>query len=133
MSLLEKLKQKSGVSEFISRLFSLGVQSHIFHLQVKGKGSFAIHMALNDVYQTVPGIIDSIVEAYQGKYGIIVNYKLEQPVNFTDKQQVIMYLNSLHEYIDNNRTVFTDSDILNTIDELKSLLKSTLYKLSNLE
>lgn len=133
MSLLDRLKDKSKVAEFISKLFILTIQSHIFHLQVKGKGSFAIHMALNDLYQAVPGITDSIVEAYQGKYGILNGYALESPVDFTDRQQIVDYLGIIHEYIDNNRAIFKDSDILNTIDELKSLLKGTLYKLKNLE
>ena len=139
MDINEQLKEKMGintnkVNTFISKLFSAYVQTHIFHLQGKGKGSLAIHLALNTLYNELPSFIDKVVEAYQGKYGIILNYSVEKPNNFIDKGQVIDYIKVLHTYIDNNREVlFKDSDILNTIDEIKSTIKQTLYKLENLE
>ena len=139
MDINEQLKEKMGiktnkVNTFISKLFSAYVQVHTFHLQVKGKGSFAIHMALNALYEAIPGFIDEIVEAYQGKYEIITDYSVENISNFTDKGQVISYLESLHLFIDNNREkLFKDSDILNIIDEIKTIIKSSLYKLKNLE
>ena len=139
MDINEQLKEKMGintnkVNTFISQLFTAYVQTHTFHLQVKGKGSFAIHMALNELYEAIPGFIDEIVESYQGKYGIITDYKVNNISNFTDKLQIITYLKNLHLFIDNNREkLFQDSDILNTIDEIKSTIKQTLYKLENLE
>ena len=139
MDINEQLKEKMGintnkVNTFISKLFSAYVQVHTFHLQVKGKGSFAIHMALNELYEAIPGFIDEIVESYQGKYGIITDYKISNISNFTDKLQIITYLKNLHLFIDNNREkLFQDSDILNVIDEIKTAIKQTLYKLENLE
>ena len=139
MDINEQLKEKMGintnkVNTFISQLFTAYVQTHTFHLQVKGKGSFAIHMALNELYEAIPGFIDEIVESYQGKYGIITDYKLNNISNFTDKLQIITYLKNLHLFIDNNREkLFQDSDILNVIDEIKTAIKQTLYKLENLE
>ena len=139
MDINEQLKEKMGintnkVNTFISQLFTAYVQTHTFHLQVKGKGSFAIHMALNELYEAIPGFIDEIVESYQGKYGIITDYKISNISNFTDKLQIITYLKNLHLFIDNNREkLFQDSDILNVIDEIKTTIKQTLYKLENLE
>ena len=139
MDINEQLKEKMGintnkVNTFISQLFTAYVQTHTFHLQVKGKGSFAIHMALNELYEAIPGFIDEIVESYQGKYGIITDYKVNTISNFTDKLQIITYLKNLHLFIDNNREkLFQDSDILNVIDEIKTAIKQTLYKLENLE
>lgn len=139
MDINEQLKEKMGintnkVNTFISQLFTAYVQTHTFHLQVKGKGSFAIHMALNKLYEAIPGFIDEIVESYQGKYGIITDYKVNNISNFTDKLQIITYLKNLHLFIDNNREkLFQDSDILNVIDEIKTAIKQTLYKLENLE
>ena len=139
MDINEQLKEKMGintnkVNTFISKLFSAYVQVHTFHLQVKGKGSFAIHMALNELYEAIPGFIDEIVESYQGKYGIITDYKVNNISNFTDKLQIITYLKNLHLFIDNNREkLFQDSDILNVIDEIKIMIKQVLYKIENLE
>ena len=139
MDINQQLKEQLGigtnkVNTFISKLFTAYVQTHTFHLQVKGKGSFAIHMALNELYEAIPGFIDEIVESYQGKYGIITDYKVNNISNFTDKLQIITYLKNLHLFIDNNREkLFQDSDILNVIDEIKTTIKQTLYKLENLE
>lgn len=139
MDINEQLKEKMGintnkVNTFISQLFTAYVQTHTFHLQVKGKSSFAIHRALNGLYESIPGFIDEIVESYQGKYGIITDYKVNNISNFTDKLQIITYLKNLHLFIDNNREkLFQDSDILNVIDEIKTAIKQTLYKLENLE
>ena len=139
MDINEQLKEKMGintnkVNTFISKLFSAYVQVHTFHLQVKGKGSFAIHMALNDLYEAIPGFIDAVVENYQSRYEIITGYSVENISNFTDKAQVITYLKNLHLFIDNNREkLFKDSAILNIIDEIKAAINSTLYKLQNLE
>ena len=139
MDINEQLKEKMGintnkVNTFISQLFTAYVQTHTFHLQVKGKDSFAIHMALNELYEAIPGFIDEIVESYQGKYGIITDYKVNNISNFTDKLQIITYLKNLRLFIDNNREkLFQDSDILSIIDEIKSTINQTLYKLENLE
>ena len=139
MDINEQLKEKMGintnkVNTFISQLFTAYVLTHIFHLQVKIKSNFTIHMTLNELYEAIPGFIDEIVESYQGKYGIITDYKVSNISNFTDKLQIITYLKNLHLFIDNNREkLFQDSDILNIIDEIKSTIKQTLYKLENLE
>jgi hypothetical protein len=47
--------------KLISYLFYFQIQAHIFHLQTK---SFAEHKALNDFYDSIPDLIDSIVESY---------------------------------------------------------------------
>ena len=58
--------------KLISYLFHSRTQAHIFHLQTQ---SFAEHMALNTYYDGIVPLIDGIVEAYQGKYGIVKGYK----------------------------------------------------------
>ena len=55
-------------AKLISYLFHSRTQTHIFHLQTQ---SFAEHMALNTYYDAIVPLIDGIVEAYQGIYGII--------------------------------------------------------------
>jgi DNA-binding ferritin-like protein len=131
--MLEQLR-KTNPNKFIGVLFSASIQLHIFHLQVQGKGSYATHMALKELYDVLPSYIDKIVESYQGLHGIIKDYKVDNPVNFITKEQVCKHVKELHEYVDNNRlTIFKDSDIINIIDELKNDIKSCLYKLENLE
>jgi DNA-binding ferritin-like protein len=119
-------------AEFVSKLFTARIQFHIFHLQITGEGSFAAHKALEELYTGIVDLTDDIVESYQGKYGIIKGYKTENYIEGS-KDVIIKYIEDLHSYIDKNRTtIFEDSDLLNIVDEVKSLLKGGLYKLKNL-
>ena len=50
-------------------------QAHIFHWQTTGPGSFAAHMALGGYYDAIPDMVDALVEAHQGKHGILKGYE----------------------------------------------------------
>lgn len=123
-----------GASNFASRLFHSSVQAHIFHLQAEGNGSFAAHKALNEYYDGIVDLLDGFIESYQGSYGIIKGYKLE---NFQDSpggDAVVSYFEDLLKYIEiETPLIFSDSDLINIIDEIKTLIRSTLYKLKYLK
>ena len=61
--------------KLISTLMASRDQAHIFHWQTTGPGSFAAHMALGGYYDAIPGMVDSLVETYQGKHGILKGYE----------------------------------------------------------
>ena len=71
-----KVKKKEVSSMKVVDVFSLLLQSitetHIFHLQTK---SYAQHVALSGYYEGVGTLVDSLIETYQGQYGIITGYK----------------------------------------------------------
>jgi hypothetical protein len=120
------------MASFISTLFSSRTQAHIFHLQVTGPGSFAAHSALNTYYDEIIGLVDGIVESYQGRYGIITGYKGEGQW-IEDITQVVKYFEALCMYVEKNRvSLVQDSYIQNQIDEVVALIESTKYKLSKL-
>ena len=78
------------IEKFISTLFASRSQAHIYHLQTK---SYAEHVALQAYYEGIVDMIDSIVEAYQGKHGIIKNYTASDKFeNYGDKT-VVNYFN----------------------------------------
>ena len=54
------------VKELVQRVFSA---RNCTHLQHWNTSSYAEHMALGDFYDDVIDLIDSFVEAYQGKIG----------------------------------------------------------------
>ena len=58
--------------EMVCNILHSRNQAHVFHLQTK---SYAEHIALNGYYDAVVALFDGIVESYQGKYGIIKNFK----------------------------------------------------------
>ena len=115
--------------KLISYLFHSRTQTHIFHLQTQ---SFAEHMALNAYYDAIVPLIDGIVEAYQGKYGIIKGYTNFNLIEYNNIQQVIAYLEALCEAVHSTYETIEDSYIQNLLDGITELIKSTIYKLQNL-
>ena len=116
------------IAQFISTLFASRTQAHIFHLQTQ---SFSQHSALGAYYDGIIDLVDPFIESYQGKYGIIRGYS--SPASFREDDDTIKYFEGLVKYVELTREKITqDSYIQNQVDEIVSLIESTLYKLKNL-
>jgi hypothetical protein len=113
----------------ISYLFHSRTQAHIFHLQTQ---SYAEHMALNVYYDGIVPLIDGIVEAYQGKYGIVKGYSNFNLMEYNNTQQVVAYLEALCKAVYEVYQSTEDTNIQNLLDGITDLIKSTIYKLQNL-
>lgn len=113
-------------SKLASYLMHSRTQAHVFHLQTP---SFAEHMALQGYYDGIVLLVDGFVESYQGKYGIINDYVSFSLMNYTNKQQVLQYFEALNATVCEMRKTITDSYLDNQIDEIITLINSTLYKL----
>jgi hypothetical protein len=128
--LYEEIKQqkesKSSLITLVSRLLDSQRQTHIFHLQTK---SFAEHKALQDYYDAIGGLVDGIVESYQGKYGILTGWKSVGTAEYQSSEQVISYLKSLADEVSKVFSMVKDTYIQNQLDEVTALINSTLYKL----
>jgi Family of unknown function (DUF5856) len=110
-------------------------QAHAYHLKVSGPGAYAIHMALGGYYDEIGDLIDGLVEAYQGKYGLINIKKTTGIVdNNATKENIIAYFDDLIEFLEERRgeDTLSDSWIQNELDNVAKLLYSTKYKLVNL-
>jgi len=116
--------------EMVCNILHSRNQAHVFHLQTK---SFAEHKALNDYYDGVVALFDGIVESYQGKYGIIKNFKTFNIEQYTDGKKTISYFEGLLDIIEENRNSVDDSYIQNQIDTVQELINSTIYKLKFLK
>ena len=57
------------IGELIIKLLHARTNAHILHL---GTTSFAKHKALNDFYDEIVDLVDTLAEAYQGDYGLIL-------------------------------------------------------------
>ena len=101
-------------------------QAHIFHLGTK---SFAEHMALNGYYGEIDELVDGLIESYQGKYGLLTNYKSYKNQSYKNKNQVLKYFTGLLNTIEEKRDCCDDSYIQNQIDAVQELIYSTMYKL----
>ena len=121
--------------KLISTLMASRDQAHIFHWQTVGQGSFAAHTALNAYYDAIPDMIDSLVEAYQGKHGILKGYTPADKFDDFDKANIIKYFKGLATYIERcyDKLDPKDTNIINQLDTFKDLIYTTIYKLENLQ
>jgi DNA-binding ferritin-like protein len=100
------------------------------HFQVTGEGSYAKHKALNDYYDAIPDLVDSLVESMQGSYEIINGYPTTCELS---QFAPLPYLELLQDYVRENRSNMPDdSEIQNEVDSILNLINSTVYKLRDL-
>lgn len=100
------------------------------HLQHWRTNSYAQHVALGDLYDGLIDKLDSIVEMYQGAFGLIDNVDSEPVVG----KDIIRHLTEEAKWINDNReTISRDvCAIENALDDLAGLYHRTIYKLKNL-
>lgn len=122
------------MEQLASLFFHSRTQAHVFHLGVKGPGSFAAHKALNEYYDGIVDLIDGLVESYQGKNGLIKFQAVNGIDNDCSIKNIISYFEKLCKALDKLRKddKLQDSWIQNEIDNIAMLLYSTKYKLENL-
>lgn len=125
---------QTDISKFFSKLFESREMAHIYHLQIQGEGSYAGHIALNDYYDGILDLIDTLIEVYQGQYDIIENYDIINP-DITLSKDKIDYFIELADFIKNNKNCILpeDTHLLSIVDEVLILIYKTLYKLKTLK
>lgn len=113
--------------EMIMRCFHARTTAHVLHLKTR---SYAAHKALQDFYEGIIPLIDSLAEAYQGEYGLIESY----PSKYTTHPDGSTLLKDLGDWIEENREDVCDSTYCqNIIDEIVALIYATQYKLKFLK
>jgi len=122
------------MEELASILFHSRTQAHVFHLGVSGPGSFAAHSALGTYYDEIVDLTDSLVESYQGKYGLIKFKPVLGMDNDCSCENIVAYFDKLITIVDtlSKAPGLQDGYIQNQIDTINELLFSTRYKLVNL-
>lgn len=121
-----KAESTMTIADFFSALLHAATSAHMMHLQTK---SFAVHMALDGFYKELPDLVDSLIESWQGKNGIVNQY----PSGFVPQSDPVAFMTGLSTYLQANRGVAGgESELQNIIDEIAGLIDGTLYKLKNL-
>lgn len=118
------------LNQFVSTLWQSRTQSHIWHHQTQGIGSFSEHKALENYYESIVELVDGFVESVQGKYGIISGYST-YPLADWKEGGSMDYFHMLCGFVEEGRkTLPQDSYIQNQIDEIVELLYDTKYQLT---
>ena len=124
------MKDMGGsIGELVGTLFLSREIAHRAHLKTT---SFSEHKTLEEFYNGIIEIADSITEAYQGRNGIIDIPFV--PNDYTGS--IIEVLQGLLDCIESIRYTAVpqeDTAIQNLIDEAVALFLSTLYKLKRLK
>ena len=122
---IKKSEPKHTISQLVVELLYSAPIAHIEHLKTT---SFAQHKALNEYYDGIPDLTDSIIEEYQGLYGI---QTFKEPM--IESSNFVEHLTKLYDYATKAQSACDCSNVINRIDEVKSLISSTMYKLKNLK
>jgi len=126
----ESSNSNEDFCEMVCQLLHSQTQVHIFHLGTK---SYSEHKALQGYYEGIDALVDGVIESYQGKYGLLTNYKSFKNQSYKNKNQVLKYFTSLLNMIEEKRDSVDDSYLQNQIDTIQELIYSTMYKLKFLQ
>lgn len=113
-------------AEFISHLLYQVSVAHMLHLR---STSYSQHIALGEFYDCFPGLVDGLVEEYQGVNGLVTDYPATAVVkNYTNPS---LFLKDLYAFVETNRNALgKESHIQNTMDTLLTSISQTVYKLT---
>ena len=121
-------ESESPAEELICELLEATMQAKIFHWQTS---SYAEHQALGAFYDGVSDLTDTLVEAYQGKFGRVMSgheleikpYTMDAPLAFVN--EFCMFLRN-----EARIAVMGDSALNNILDEILALTEKTQYLLT---
>ena len=108
---------------------ALTTSVHQLHLKITGPGSFSAHKALNEFYDGMPGLVDAVAEQYQGAREKLLDFPAVSPYKCGSVQEAISHMKELYTEVVELQKLMPFSEVVNQLDEVKSLISSTKYKL----
>jgi len=112
---------------FVATLLHSATNAHFMHLQTD---SYAKHKALQKYYEQIVDLADTYAEVYQGCYEVIKAY----PSDFPLAKDPLKYITAMKDFVEDIRIELpSESQLQNIVDEICSLIDSTLYKLKHLK
>lgn len=131
---LQTVPTQSGIEQttsvLVSELLNAAVSTHKLHLKVSGTGSFSAHKALNEFYDELPELADAVAEGFQGAHEVLLDCSKEKPIKVLNSvEDCVNYLRELAAMVNQVQAVMPYTEIVNDLDNVKSLINSTKYKL----
>ena len=121
--LTESTGDNNLVTEFFFLARNCATQSHYLHLMT---GSRSDHIALQLFYDGIVPLIDTFVESFGGKFGLM-SKTLPTDIKY-------LTISEFRDWIETNRDKLTDcSELQNAIDEILTLCNTTQNQLENLK
>ena len=115
--------------DFIVQSFAVRDAAHLAHLTSR---SYAQHVALNEFYDGLLGLVDNYAEVYTGLTGTLPKYPRIKPLDYDDAMEL------LEDYLALIQAEFKEDEhgsqaLLNILAELEALTAQSLYKLKFLK
>ena len=121
-----------NLSEVVSTLFKARNVAHELHLKSK---SFAEHLALEELYDSLLPLTDDFAESYQGTYGISTQSYEEFNKQFS--MNAYSFIVELLDYVTATKLLIVSSNLgsqlENIFDEIIATVSKTKYKIENLK
>jgi hypothetical protein len=116
------------VAVFVLLCLHAVTNNHINHWRTD---SFSVHSTLGEFYVSLDKALDEFVEAYMGKYGQIKDYpefySLPNKDALAELKMLCGAVTALREQMPD------DSELENLLDNIESLIDSTMYKVKFLK
>ena len=116
----------NSVEEYFGTLMQSVVETWGLHLNTN---KYSEHIALNDFYDEMIDLVDTLIENYKGIYG---NIPTKPNVFKPEASSAAEYLREFRAFVENGKSLFTDSELLSDIDSILSAIDECLYKVENL-
>jgi len=113
----------------LAHAMSLTTSLHQLHLKITGPGSYSAHKALNEFYDGMPDLVDAVAEQYQGAREKLLDFPTVAAYKCTSVQEAISHMKDLYTEVVELQKIMPFSEVVNQLDEVKSLISSTKYKL----
>jgi hypothetical protein len=122
--------QAKNIQEFFGTLQQSTVEAWKKHLKVSKKSE---HETLNDFYEDIVDVVDSLIEDYMSIHG-----KVEDYVNLLSEKEMtaLEYLETLREFTRESADELLDEDdteLFSDVDNILSVMDTAIYKLKELE
>lgn len=131
----DRNKQNGGdAGSFGGKLMQIlsesGIQAHVWHLQTE---LYSQHMALNNYYSSIPDLIDTLIEEYQGLHSVRISGNMDMKIDSTyGDSKPANYFKNLRTRLDEmyKNQYLQLGSLKNIMDEIIGLVGKTNYLLS---
>lgn len=118
-----------AINELVERVFTTRNLVHFAHWKT---GSDAQHRAFGELYETIVGATDDVVENYQGEFGLLSGLKTECAT--LDKDAIEYILEDANWVRENQEKISKGSKAISAlVDVLMAAYNKAIYKLKNLK
>lgn len=102
---------------------------HFLHLKIKGQGGYAAHIALNELYEALPDLVDTVIEGYQGAAEVLLDFPQVESIRFESVEDAVNFIRMKCENISMIQEMMPYSEVSSNMDLIKDALNKAKYKL----